>query len=1002
MAPATGRHRTQGVSHQTIDAGGNDKMSRALFMRQLVPSTPALHCGKRWTWGSRLAMLGTWLTPSLALADSGWQPATDATPLAGLLAGGLLVATAWMMRTAGTAWRRRRPPREQPLTDAYLTALLTSLDELAIVVDRRLIIRLFSQPAAFQGLSRADEMIGHRLDAAGLPQAMVSRLATEIAGTFARNDAHLRTCRLDLAPERRMLQARILPLGSRQGGTSSVLILARDITPQTEAEQAQAQRAALDRELTALSVELLRTPSDDLGRAVRAALERLGVLWGADRGYQVLVEGERMQPAHIWTVAGVPAPFEAGQSLPVATFPAWQQALAKRHAVRIPSVAQLPEDWASERAALREKGVQSLIAAPLVERGNLVGFVGFEAIRTARDWSDDAERGLRAFAELLAALLGRQRHDAERLAAETRYSEAIDDIQEIVFQTDARGRWTFLNPAWERVTGFSVSDALSRPAFEFAHPDARRLGLMPFKPLIRGESDHCRYELRCLTRNGGERWLEVYARLRRGPHGEVVGTCGTLMDITERKAAEEEIRQLAFYDPLTGLPNRRLLIDRLHQAMATSGRNRQHGALLFIDLDNFKTLNDTRGHHMGDLLLQQVAGRLRGCVRQNDTVARLGGDEFVLLLTQLSGLPQQAAAQVAIIGEKIRVALGAPYDLGNGPYYSTPSIGATLFFDHEWPVDELLKRADVAMYQAKAAGRNALRFFDPALQKEHSSRLRQAKDLNGAIGRGELHLLYQPQLDAQGEVVGAEALLRWRQPGRGTVSAAELIPQAIEAGLIFSVGRWVMEEACKRLADWATDPQLAHLTLAVNVSLPQLQQTDFVPQLLSTLHASKANPRRLRLELPERLFTDDIDTIAAKLQALRWHGIGLALDDFGTGQGSLLRLQQLPLDQVKIDARFVRGLVGDANDAAVARAIIAMGRALGLTVVAEGVERPDQRQRLLDLGCRCFQGYLFSRPVPHRVFKTRLRSLNRVPMEEASRRPERVGEADLRAAGGAR
>jgi diguanylate cyclase (GGDEF)-like protein/PAS domain S-box-containing protein len=952
----------------------------------------------------RLALLGAWLAlaPTLAMAyPSGPLLASDPTVLATPLAGALLVAMAWVLRSAHALRRRRRPPQTHATADVYLTTLLTSLDELAVVVDRRRVVRLFSQPAAFRWLPRADEVVGQDIDAIGLPPAMVTPLMAEVTKVFDDPSPHLRTCRLDLAPERRLLQARILPVSDHREEAASVLILARDITPQILVEQAQVQRVALDRELAALSVELLRTPSTALDRAVCASLERLAVLWGADCGYQLVIEDERLSPGQVWTVAGAAAPFGAGQPLSPADCPFWARRLAEPHATHIPSVARLPEDRADERDALLARGVQSLIAAPLLDQGRLSGFVGFESMRTARDWSDDAQRGLQAFAELLVGVLGRRRLEAERLATEARCREAIDDIQEIVFQTDADGRWTFLNPAWERVTGFPVADALGRRALDFAHPDDRRLGLLPFKPLIRGESDHSRYQMRCLTRSG-ERWLEVYARLRRGSHGEITAAYGTLMDITERKAAEEEIRQLAFYDPLTSLPNRRLLIDRLHQAMATSGRTSQHGALLFIDLDNFKALNDTRGHQTGDLLLQQVAGRLRGCVRHSDTVARLGGDEFVVMLTQLSGLPQQAAAQVAIMGEKIRAALGAPYDLGTGPYDSTPSIGATLFFDHQWSVDELLKRADVAMYQAKAAGRNALRFFDPALQKEHSTRLRQAQDLGQAIGRGELHLLYQPQLDCRGQVVGAEALLRWRQPGRGTVSAAELIPQAIEAGAIAAVGRWVMQEACARLAAWSADPDLAPLTLAVNVSLQQLQQTDFVPELLSILEASGADPRRLRLELPEHLFTDDIDTIVAKLQALRWHGIGLALDDFGMGQGSLLRLQQLPLEQVKIDARFVRRLLADANAAAVARAIIAMGRALGLTVVAEGVERPDQRERLLELGCRRFQGHLFSRPVPHRAFKTRLRSLNRAPREGASRQPEHAGEADLRTAGGVR
>ena len=740
-----------------------------------------------------------------------------------------------------------------------------------------------------------------------------------------------------------------------------------------------AAEPTFEQDLASLAIDALSKAPEALPGCVGETLQWLGNRWRVQRAYQMLLDEEagQLRRTREWTAAGVP-PVSAGlRSMPAALLPAWLQWLRAGQTLRLNALDDLPENWTLERSVLQAQGVRAVMAVPLIDNGRLRGFIGLEMLDAARDWSDDDARRLRLVADVLAAADGRRRLDAARVASETRYREAIDDIQEVVFQADAQGRWTFLNPAWERITGCPAAKAIGRRALDFAHPEERHSALLQFKDLIRGQVGHCRHQLRCVTRDGDVRWLEAYVRLRRGPEGEVVGAFGTLMDITERKAAEEEIRQLAFFDPLTGLPNRRLLMDRLHQALSGSTRSRQHGAVLFIDLDNFKALNDTRGHHVGDLLLQQVAARLRGCVRQSDTVARLGGDEFVVMLTDLSAGAKQAAAQVATVGEKIRNALGMPYDLGGGLHHSTPSIGATVFFDHELSIEELLKRADVAMYQAKAAGRNALCFFEPPLQALHASRMRQARDLHSAFGLGQLNLLYQPQLDEHGRVTAAEALVRWRHPGRGTITAAELVPRAIEDGLILQLGQWVMEQACARLAAWAADPELAALSLAVNVSVQQLQAPRFVPDLLAILQATGADPRRLRLEMTERLFVEDLDALVTKLYALKGHGIGLALDDFGIGHGTLLGLRRLPVDQLKIDQSFVQGITGDPSNAAVARTIIAIGQTLGLAVVAEGVERHGQRRRLLDAGCRGFQGYLFSRPVPWQAFKARTGALNR-------------------------
>ncbi len=443
----------------------------------------------------------------------------------------------------------------------------------------------------------------------------------------------------------------------------------------------------------------------------------------------------------------------------------------------------------------------------------------------------------------------------------------------------------------------------------------------------------------------------------------------------ERMATEEEIRSLAFYDPLTHLPNRRLLLDRLRHAMIGSGRTERTGALLFIDLDNFKTLNDTLGHDMGDLLLQQVALRLPPCIREGDTVARLGGDEFVVMLEGLAREPDDAAAQAEAIGRKILAALNAPYELAGRRHQSTSSIGITLFDSNRHSIDELMKRADLAMYNAKTAGRNTLRFFDPHMQTVVSARADLEGDLREGLQLGQFALYYQSQRDVNGRITGAEVLLRWLHPTRGLVAPDEFIPLTEETGLIIPIGQWVLDSACRQLAAWSQVEHAAHLTVAVNISVRQFRQPDFVGQVLQALADSGADARRLKLELTESLLMDDVEGIIAKMTSLKRHGVCFSLDDFGTGYSSLSYLKRLPLDQLKIDQSFVRDVTVDANDAAIASTIVALAQHMGLDVIAEGVETQAQADFLVSIGCCAFQGYLYGKPIPVDQFEQLLLSL---------------------------
>ena len=440
-------------------------------------------------------------------------------------------------------------------------------------------------------------------------------------------------------------------------------------------------------------------------------------------------------------------------------------------------------------------------------------------------------------------------------------------------------------------------------------------------------------------------------------------------DMTARKLAEDEIRHLAFEDPLTHLPNRRLLLDRLQQALASSARSNRLGALLLIDLDNFKTLNDTLGHDKGDLLLQQVGQRLAGCSREGDTVARLGGDEFVVLLEDLSETAEEAATQSEAAGEKILAALRLPYLLAGYENRSTPSIGVTLFSGHQNSIEDLLKQADLAMYQAKTAGRNMLRFFDPEMQAIVAERAALEVDLREAVRQQQFIVYYQPQVDGKGGLNGAEALVRWQHPRRGLVPPLEFIALAEETGLILPLGHWVLETACRQLALWAPQPAMAELSLAVNISARQLQQPDFVAQVQAVLASTGARPQRLKLELTESLLVHDVEGVVAKMSALKEHGVGFSLDDFGTGYSSLSALKRLPLEQLKIDQSFVRDILVDANDAAIARMVIVLAESMGLAVLAEGVETAAQQDFLASQGCHAYQGYLFSRPLPIEEFE---------------------------------
>lgn len=444
---------------------------------------------------------------------------------------------------------------------------------------------------------------------------------------------------------------------------------------------------------------------------------------------------------------------------------------------------------------------------------------------------------------------------------------------------------------------------------------------------------------------------------------------GILRDVTERKNAEEAINKLAYFDGLSGLPNRRLMFDRLQHALLKIARNKSHLALLFVDFDNFKQINDSAGHDVGDVLLQQIALRLRGAVRESDTVARLGGDEFIVILEDLDPNSDIANKQAASAAKKIKSLLNKPYQLQAISYIGSCSIGIALCGDPSFSSAEFLKQADLAMYEAKLSGRNAISFFTQEMQERVNSRIKVEQDLRNALNNCEFELFYQAQVDIKGKCLGAEGLLRWRHPDLGLVSPLEFIPIAEESGLMVSIGRWVLEEACQCLARWSVNPALRDFVLAINVSVVELNQTDWVEIVLDTVRKTGADPTKLKLEVTESVMAYDIEQVVSKLSKLRLFGINISLDDFGTGYSSLTYLKSLPLNQLKIDKSFVRDILDDPDDKAIAETIISLARMMRLDVIAEGVETKEQLEMLKKMGCGVFQGYLFSKPQPLMSFE---------------------------------
>lgn len=575
---------------------------------------------------------------------------------------------------------------------------------------------------------------------------------------------------------------------------------------------------------------------------------------------------------------------------------------------------------------------------------------------------------VKGFFVLLTDISAIKKAEAVLRGSEERFRSVVQDQTEVISRLRADGTYIFVNDVYCRFFGKTEQEMIGSTWKPVVYAeDLQRvvdeLAMLSFaNPVVMIEN-------RVLSATGAVHWMQFSNRGIFDEHGQLTEIQSVGRDISDRKRAEEEVQKLAYKDPLTGLSNRRLMLDRLGIALATSARSMQYGALLFLDLDKFKVINDTQGHGDGDLLLIEVAKRITACVREIDTVARQGGDEFVVLVERLGESLEEASRTAAKIAETIRLALAEPYKINNVHIHSSSSIGVSLFCGHDKDVDELIKRADMAMYQAKDGGRNRTRFFDPQMQELVEVRATLESDLHNALETDQFELHYQLQVDHENKPIGAEALIRWVHPQRGMISPAHFIPVAEESALILNIGDWVLDEACRQIALWSNNAKMCDLVLAVNISAQQFKQTHFVDQVIAAIHKHGIDPSRLKLELTESVALDDITDVIAKKNLLRQTvGVTLSLDDFGTGFSSLSYLKRLPLDQIKIDQSFVRDITTDKSDAVMVKTIIDMAQNFSLNVIAEGVETEAQLAFLKQHECKAYQGYLFSKPLPIEQF----------------------------------
>jgi diguanylate cyclase (GGDEF)-like protein/PAS domain S-box-containing protein len=648
---------------------------------------------------------------------------------------------------------------------------------------------------------------------------------------------------------------------------------------------------------------------------------------------------------------------QVGYSNPIHRMPTERGIMGQ--VARTGQVALLEDVTANPLFIAATAGIVSEVCVPLVVQNQTVGVFNVETTGGIRLTEADLHL-MEVLAEHINMAIERGRLYTEVQQREQQYHSVFNSLKEVVFQTDEQGRWTFLNPAWTEITGYKLNESLGVCFLDYIHPDDRQYNAELFTPLLERQEEFCRHEVRWITKDGSWRWIQFYAHLTLDQEDGVAGISGTLDDITERKLAEEKLRHYVLHDALTGLANRTLFMDRLDHAI-TRNKRRQGStfAVLFMDLDRFKVINDSLGHVTGDQLLIAIAHRLTNCLRSEDTVARFGGDEFTILLEDISG-PEEATQ----IADRIQDEISQPFDLNGQKVFTSTSIGITMNETGAERPQDLLRNADTALYKAKADGKARYALFDLGMH-ESAVKLQQLEtDLRKALEKDEFQVYYQPFISLENDrVLGFEALIRWQHPERGMVLPADFIPVAEETGLIVPIGWKMLHESCRQMREWQLlNPESGGMMISVNLSSRQFLQPDLLDQIKAALADTGLSPHSLTLEITESVLMENAEIITTNLFELREMGIRLALDDFGTGYSSLSYLHRFPVNSLKIDRSFIARINQKGENTELVRTIITMAHNLGIEVTAEGVETSEQLKQLRFLKCEAAQGYLIAHP----------------------------------------
>jgi diguanylate cyclase (GGDEF)-like protein/PAS domain S-box-containing protein len=756
--------------------------------------------------------------------------------------------------------------------------------------------------------------------------------------------------------------ASVVPYGEEE----ALCCVVHDVTERKEAEEALRCLAEFERLITTISAGFIDVAPGEIDAEIDDALRAIGEFVGVDRSFVFLFsrDGAKMDNTHEWCAEGVEPQRDNLKGLPVGDLPWVMRRLRTLEAIHVPSVDDLPVQASAEKEYFRSREIQSFLVIPMVYKRSLVGFVGFDSVKGERIWTEETIALLKMAGDMFVNVLKREWAEEALRESEERFRTAFEDAPIGVALVSLDMRYLRVNHALCEMLGYSEEEMLEKTSTELVHPEDHEISAQLARQAIEKGLDTYIIERRYVCADGHVAWNLVSVSLIRDSEGEPSHFVCLHQDITERKELEERLEHQAFHDSLTGLPNRALFLDRLGHALARTEREGSSTAVLLLDLDDFKVVNDSLGHAAGNTVLVEVAQRLRDSVRPGDTVARIFGDEFAVLLEAPAGVAE--ASRVAL---RVQECLQEPFDLEGQEVFISSTIGIALGETAEHQSEEVLRHADLAMYEAKRKGKAQYEVYASGMNHRAVERMDLESDLRRAVERQEFEVHYQPKvLLKTGEIVGVEALVRWQHPDRGLLWPDQFIPLAEETGLIDQIGLWVMKESCRQVKEWQERyPAKLDLPLGlcVNLSAREIQQHDLAGKVAGVLQETRLDLSCLMLEIPESTAIEEAEQTIAKLRQLKDLNVELAIDDFGTGYCSLVYLEHSLLDVLKIDRLLVHRERKDPKECeTIISAMTSMAHSLGLTVVVEGIETEDQLAKLKEIGCEMAQGYCFAKPLP--------------------------------------